>query len=157
MERETKITDMNLLGAFISDSISQGKEVNLTVTGDSMYPLLKSRVDTVVLVMPKKLKKGDIVFYKRDNGSYILHRILKIKNELLTISGDNEMQKEFPVKQSQVIGVVKKFTRKGKEYSINSLWYKLYSFIWRVGFRYRPIMLKLIFKTGHIRARRKSK
>ena len=63
MEFETKITDMNLLGAFITDSISKGQEVNLTVTGDSMYPLLKSRVDTVVLTMPKTLKKKRYRFF----------------------------------------------------------------------------------------------
>ena len=82
MNHETKITDMDLLGAFIADSLSKGSEVNLTVTGDSMYPLFKSRVDTVVLAMPKNtksVKKRDIVFYRRDDGSYILHRILKIQ------------------------------------------------------------------------------
>ena len=160
MERETKITDMNLLGAFITDSISNGSEVNLTVTGDSMYPLFKSRVDTVVLAMPEnpqKLKKRDIVFYRRDDGSYILHRILKIKNGLLTIAGDNEMKKEFPVRCDQVIGVVKRFTRNKKEYSTNEAWYKFYSFIWCAIFPFRPFALRLLLKLANLRARRKNK
>lgn len=151
MERETKITDMNLLGAFISESIQNGREVNLTVTGDSMYPLLKSRVDTVVLNQPKKLKKRDIAFYRRDNGSYILHRILKIKGENLVIAGDNELKKEYPVRKEQVIGVVKSFTRKGKSYSVTETWYKIYSFFWCVFFPLRPIMLRLLFKLLKLR------
>ena len=157
MERETKITDMNLLGAFITDSISKGKEVNLTVTGDSMYPLLKSRVDTVVLTIPKTLKKRDIVFYKRDNGSYILHRILKIKDGILTIAGDNELKKEFPVREDQVIGVVKSFTRKNTVYSTNALWYKFYSIVWCLFFPIRPFMLRTLLKLATLKNRRKSK
>lgn len=157
MNRETKITDMNLLGAFITDSISKGQEVNLTVTGDSMYPLLKSRVDTVVLAMPKTLKKRDIVFFRRDNGAYILHRILKIKNGVLTIAGDNEMEKEFPVYENQVVGVVKSFKRKGRNYSVDESWYKLYSFFWCLFFPIRPFMLKTLIKLATIRNRRKRK
>lgn len=157
MERETKITDMNLLGAFITDSISKGQEVNLTVTGDSMYPLLKSRVDTVVLAMPKTLKKRDIVFYKRNNGFYILHRVLKIKKGVLTIAGDNEMEKEFPIYENQVIGVVKSFKRKGRNYSVTEPWYKLYSFIWCLFFPIRPLMLKTLIKLATMRNRRNNK
>ena len=157
MERETKITDMNLLGAFITDSISKGQEVNLTVTGDSMYPLFKSRVDTVVLTMPKTLKKRDIAFYRRENGAYVLHRILKIKNDVLTIAGDNEMEKEYPVKKEQVIGVVKSFTRNKKSYSVTEPWYKLYSFIWCLFFPIRPFMLKTLLKMATYNNRRKNK
>ena len=157
MERETKITDMNLLGAFICESIENGREVNLTVTGDSMYPLFKSRVDTVVLNKPQKLKKRDIAFYKRDNGSYILHRILKIKGDNLMIAGDNELKKEYPVRKEQVIGVVKSFTRKGEAHTVDELWYKIYSFIWCVFFPIRPLILRFLLKLVRLKVRRRGK
>ena len=64
MEHTTKMTDMSSLGAFIEEGLKGGKDINLTVTGNSMYPLFKSRVDTVVLTVPKKIKKYDILFYK---------------------------------------------------------------------------------------------
>lgn len=155
MNRETKITEMEMLGAFITDSIKNKNEVNLTVTGNSMYPLFKSRVDTVVLAMPKKLKKRDIAFYKRDNGQYVLHRILKIKGENLVIAGDNEMEKEFPVRKDQVIAVVKKFTRNGNEYSVNTLWYRFYSFIWCLSFPLRPVLLRILLKLANLRSVKK--
>ena len=157
MEQKTKITDMNLLGAFITDSISKGQEVNLTVTGDSMYPLLKSRVDTVVLTMPKTIKKRDIVFFRRENGSYILHRILKIKKDFFVIAGDNEMEKEFPVYKNQIIAVVKSFKRKGRAYSVEEPWFKFYSFVWCLLFPLRPFMLKTLIKLATLRNRRKLK
>jgi len=100
MEFEKRLCDMDELGPFIEESVKAGKKVKLTVTGDSMYPLFKSRVDTVVLDIPKNKKPGkyDIVFYKRDNGRYILHRILKEKNGAFVIAGDNEVKKEYPVR-----------------------------------------------------------
>ena len=98
MNYEKKLTDMSILGPFIELQIREEKKVKLTVTGDSMYPLLKSRIDTVVLDTPKNLKKYDIVFYKRDNGRYILHRILKKKNGIFTIAGDYELKKEYPIR-----------------------------------------------------------
>lgn len=157
MEHKTKITDMDLLGAFIAESISDGSRVKLTVTGDSMYPLFKSRMDTVVLAKPEKLKKRDIVFFKRDNGSYILHRILKIKNGSLTIAGDNEMKKEFPVRTEQVIGVVVGFTRNENEYSVNELWYRFYSFVWCACFPLRPLALRILLKLAGKRRKKGKK
>ena len=151
MEHETKITDMSLLGPFIEERISKGSDINLTVTGDSMYPLFRSRIDTVLLTAPENIKKYDIVFYKRKNGSYILHRILKIKNGQLCIAGDNETVKEFPVNYDQLIGKVKSFTRKGKTHSVNELWYKFYSCMWCIFFPYRYIGMRLIFKIGKLK------
>lgn len=153
MEHTTKMTDMSSLGAFIEEGLKGGKDINLTVTGNSMYPLFKSRVDTVVLTVPKKIKKYDILFYKRENGSYILHRVLKIRKSGMTIAGDNETVKEYPVKKEQAIGVVKTFTRNGKTYSVNELWYKFYSFIWCTFFPFRFLMLRGIFGIGKIKAK----
>lgn len=144
MNYEKKLTDMSALGPFIEEEIRKGKKVNLTVTGDSMYPLFKSRIDTVVLDGTKNPKKYDIVFYRRENGSYILHRILKEKGGLYTIAGDNELKKEFPVKKEQIIAKVSEFTRKGKNHKANELFYRVYGFIWVNFFPVRPFILRFL-------------
>ncbi len=150
MEFEKRLCDMDELGPFIEESIKTGKKVKLTVVGDSMYPLLKSRVDTVVLDIPKNEEnlfgKYDIVFYKRDNGRYILHRILKKKNGDFVIAGDNEVVKEYPVRYDQIIAKVTGFVRKGKFHSADELFYKLYAFIWVNFFPIRHIILKNSFR-----------
>ncbi len=153
MEHETRITEMSRLGAFIEESIKNGKDVNLTVTGDSMYPLFKSRVDTVLLTCPKNLRKYDIIFYRRESGQYVLHRVQKIKGENLTLAGDNETRKEYPVKFDQVIGKVKSFTRKGRQHSVNELWYRIYSCLWCVFFPYRHIGMRMIFFVGRMKSK----
>lgn len=146
MNYEKKLTDMSILGPFIELQIREEKKVKLTVTGDSMYPLLKSRIDTVVLDTPKNLKKYDIVFYKRDNGRYILHRILKEKNGIFTIAGDNELKKEYPIRKDQIIAKVCSFTRKGKSHDAHELFYRVYAFIWVNFFSIRPFLLKCCMK-----------
>ncbi len=152
MEFERRLCDMNELGPFIEESIKSGKKVKLTVTGDSMYPLFKSRIDTVVLAVfekenkPADYKKYDIVFYKRDNGRYILHRILKEKNGAFVIAGDNETVKEYPVRKDQIIAKVTGFIRKNKFHSSDELFYRIYAFLWVNLFSLRPLILRLSFK-----------
>jgi len=159
MEFEKRLCDMDELGPFIEESVKAGKKVKLTVTGDSMYPLFKSRVDTVVLDIPKNKKPGkyDIVFYKRDNGRYILHRILKEKNGAFVIAGDNEVKKEYPVRYDQIIAKVVSFERKGKSHSADELFYKLYQFIWVNLFPIRPFILKNSFRIYRIILKLKKK
>ena len=46
-----------------------------------MFPLLKDNRDSFKLEkITSKPKKKDIVLYKRDNGQYVLHRIIKEKD-----------------------------------------------------------------------------
>ncbi len=134
------------IGPLIEAAISSGKDARLTVTGFSMYPLFYNGRDDVILTGPKNLKKYDVVLYKRPNGSYILHRILKIKGDTLTIAGDNEIQKEYPVAASQVIAVMSSFIRKGKHCSTAAPWYVIYSRLWAFIFPYRYTAIKILKK-----------
>ena len=132
------------IAPFITDAISKGKKVKLTVTGNSMYPLFRDRKDTVVLAPFSKLKKRDVVFYKRTNGQYVLHRIIKKKGNILTFAGDNETKKEYPVNVSDCIAVMTSFERYSKESSADDLWYRLYSFFWVAVFPFRKFCKKLL-------------
>ena len=71
-------------------------EAPLRVTGSSMHPVLRDQKDTVYLQKPQKpLKTGDVILYRRDNGAYVLHRIVKCRGEGRYIcSGDNQYDPE---------------------------------------------------------------
>ena len=60
------------------------------VVGRSMLPLLHDRQSIVIVEDIKNAppEKGDVVLYKT-NGTYILHRIRKIKENEYEIRGDN--------------------------------------------------------------------
>jgi hypothetical protein len=61
----------------ITEKISSGGEVSIPITGKSMYPTLKQGRDYAVLKKaPEHLEKGDIPFYRRENGCFVLHRVV---------------------------------------------------------------------------------
>ena len=94
---------MHEIAPYIKQAIDAGKDVRLTVTGFSMYPLLRGGSDDVILTKPETIKKYDVVLFERENGEYIFHRVIKKKGNILTIAGDNETKKEYPVLEEKVI------------------------------------------------------
>ena len=124
--------------------IEAGGECKLTVTGNSMFPTLKHKSDSVILMSPskRKVKKGEIVFIQRDSKEYILHRVYKTYDDYFIMNGDNQEWCE-KVRFDQVIAVVKKIVRKDKEISCDNTIYKSYVFVWRSLRAYR----KKIYKT----------
>lgn len=121
------ITD---IAPLIEECISAGSMIRMNVSGISMTPLLHHVRDSVVLAPADKVKKYDIVLHKRQNGQYILHRIIKKRGDILTIAGDFETEKEYPVHRDAVIARVVSFRRNGKDYNVGDFIIKLYSRIW---------------------------
>ena len=101
-----------------------------------MLPMLRQGVDTVVLSpVPEQLRKYDIPFYRRDNGQFVLHRIVAV-GENYTCIGDNQFELEPGVRKEQVIAVVSAFSRGGREIPVTSLGYRCYCRFWHYS---RPI------------------
>ncbi|MBO5409505.1 MAG: S24/S26 family peptidase [Clostridia bacterium] len=133
MEAPRKIADVRQMGLLVEELLRRGDTVRLTVTGNSMYPMLHTRRDTVTLSPAGKIKKYDITFHRRTDGRYILHRVLKIqKDGTYLIAGDNELKPEPPVNREQIFGVVTSYTRWGKEHSVKSPLYWMYVRIWHL-------------------------
>lgn len=98
-----------------------------TNVGDSMYPLIKPRDLLCIEKLTAPLKKNDIPLYKRENGQYVLHRIIKIKNGNYYICGDNRCSIERGIKDDQILGILTEIIRNGKTISVYSDEYKLYN------------------------------
>ena len=132
----------------------------LTVTGGSMMPMLYHRKDRVLLEpLGKSLKRGDLILYRRQNGAYVLHRVLQVKKEELICCGDNQFRTE-QIGKDQVLAVVTAFTRKGKHYTIQDRGYRLYIALWAGLYPLRWLYLGCRRALGRIRAairHRKSK
>ena len=58
--------------------LQSGGEFRLFPQGTSMLPLLRQGVDSVVLRTENNIKKGDICLYQRNNGDFVLHRVVKL-------------------------------------------------------------------------------
>ena len=119
MTPELKAVPMDELSPLITGLIEDGTDVRFTVTGISMRPLLYNRRDSVVLTAcdPQLLKKGQIPLYKRPDGTYVLHRIIKVGKNSYDMCGDHQWEIERGVDKSSVICVVKGFYRNGVYHS----------------------------------------
>ena len=135
---------INDIMPLIEESIEAGQSVRMQVSGISMTPILHYIRDTVVLEKAKEIKKYDIVLHRRTNGQYILHRVIKKRGNVLTIAGDFETEKEYPVYESQVIAKVTSFCRNGKNYKVTDFIIKLYSRLWVFIFPQRQNILYLL-------------
>lgn len=114
----------------IRDSLANGKGVWFSPKGVSMRPMLRQGIDTVLLSpLPEELKKYDLPLYQRDNGQFVLHRIVEV-GETYTCIGDNQFVLESGVRADQMIGLVTAFTRGTKDISVKSLAYRFYCRFW---------------------------
>ena len=128
IERELRLEQLLPL---IQEQLNAGKSVRFSPRGISMLPMLRQGMDSVVLSpLPSKLKKYDLPLYRRENGQFVLHRIVKA-GETYTCVGDNQFALEKGVEHSQIIGVCTAVQRKGKpNKSINSPLWRVYAVIW---------------------------
>lgn len=127
---------MDDLMPLFREQLDAGKTVKFSPRGISMLPMLRQGIDSVVLSpVPEKLKKYDLPLYQRDDGKYILHRIVEA-GQTYTCIGDNQFDYETGVRHDQVIAVVTSFTRGQRLHSVNELPYRLYCRIWHYS---RPV------------------
>ena len=123
----------------------QGVYVSTTV-GPSMRPMLRTRRDRVV-ILPKtdgRLKKYDLPLYRANDGRYLLHRIIQVRDGHYVIRGDNTYRKEY-VPEDRIIGYVTEFYRKGKHVKADSRAYRAYAAIWNFIYPIRLIVHKCMW------------
>lgn len=122
--------------------VEEGQEVSVPISGGSMAPFLVHGRDTVCFASPNRpLKRGDIVFYQRRDGSFILHRILRVTAEGYDIVGDAQTVVEPHVKPEQIFALVTKAKRKGTWIGPGDFWWEFFRVIW---LRLVPFRRKLI-------------
>lgn len=103
-----------------------------TNVGDSMMPMLRENRDLMVISRknPGRMKKYDAILYRRPDGKYIMHRILKVRRDDYILCGDNRWQRETGVKDDWILGVLTAVIRDGKEISVKDWRYRLYVHLW---------------------------
>lgn len=142
---------MESLAELIRLQLKERGRASLTVTGDSMYPMLINCRDQVELIpVSYQQKEKDVILYRRDNGRYILHRIVALTRDGYICCGDNQSEKEY-VRHDQLLAVVDGFTRNGKCYTLRNPGYQLYAAVWVGLFPIRRYLLALRRCLGRLR------
>lgn len=89
-----------------------GGVFTLRPRGDSMRPTILPGRDSVSIVKwDGEAELYDILFYKRPDGQFVLHRVLGIEKDSFTMCGDNQVVLEKGVKPNQIIGIVTEICR----------------------------------------------
>lgn len=122
--------------------LEMGQTVPLTVTGSSMFPFLFHGRDTVYLRKPWQAPRvGDIVFYRRSSGRYVLHRI-EAQGETYTLLGDRQVRPEPGIAREQILAVAVAVRRKGKVLEPKHLLWRFFRGPWRWLRPLRPWLIK---------------
>jgi hypothetical protein len=113
-----------------------------TPAGSSMWPILRSQRDTVLLASPSgRLKRLDIALYRRRNGQAILHRVLKVRSLDYGLCGDNQWAIEYGITDEQILGVVEGIYRDEKYIPCSHPFYRLLAVTWCLSLNLRWLLL----------------
>ena len=114
-----------------------------TNVGISMMPLLRQHRDLIEIRKkePGRCKKYDVVLYKR-NGQYILHRILRVLPSGYLIAGDNNFFVERDITDADILGVMNRVIRNGKDITMDDPLYRLYVHLWCDCYPLRMFLLR---------------
>lgn len=96
--------------------------------GRSMEPLLHELRDVVSIRrkdVGERCALHDVVLYRRGD-KYVLHRIVEVRDHDYVILGDNCFNYEAGIKDSDILGVMIAFVRKGRSYTVEDPRYLKY-------------------------------
>ena len=113
--------------------LSEGKEVRFTPAGVSMRPFIEGDKDSVILApLNRAPQRGDILLAQVQTlcgrQTYVLHRLIRIVGEQLTLMGDGNLAGTEVCSRGDVIGVVTRIENpKGRRKMLTRgyLWYIL--------------------------------
>lgn len=117
----------------IEEILASGGEFKMYPRGISMLPLIKQERDAVVLVRDESISLSpmDIAFYKRDNGQFVLHRVMSCEADgTYTMCGDNQIYLEPGIRADQIIARVSKLYRRERLVRFDGIRYRIYLATW---------------------------
>ena len=138
-----KSVSLQDLFPIIKQKINEDQSFTFRACGVSMLPYIRNGKDLVTLGKIKEpLKKNDIVFYRRANGQFVLHRIVQIRDgRTIDLCGDHQFRIEKGVLPEQMIAKLIRLERDGREVSLSGGMSKIWCFFLPV----RRLSLRILF------------
>lgn len=126
-----KVVDTREYVSVLREIAESGKIVSLRIAGSSMSPFLAHGRDYIYFTKPdREPRTGDMVFYQRKNGQYVMHRIYKKKPEGYYIVGDAQTEIEGPVDRGQIFALIIKVKRKDRIIRPGDFWWEFFEHVW---------------------------
>ena len=112
--------------------VSEGIAVTFPVNGRSMLPFIVGGSESVILEKPHPAQVGDVVLAFVENCRYVVHRIVKIDGENVTLMGDGNLYgvercrlQDIKATATHVVG------KNGKRRSLDSRQSRRRAALWR--------------------------
>ncbi len=135
----------------IEDQLREEGYLLKLTKGISMEPMLRQyKEESLIRIPDREPRKYDVVLFKRDNGQYVLHRIVGSRGTAFRIRGDNCMGTEL-VEREQILGILAGFYR-GETYVDCSTdkAYLRYSYMRVATFPLRRARIRIVQISSHI-------
>ncbi len=132
----------------IEEKLRLGGSVTFRPHGVSMRPLIRQGKDSVTVgALDKTPQVGEVIFYRRPDGQFVLHRIVGEDKNGYVLCGDNQRILEHGVKPEWIIGILTAVSRKERTIVCDSKEYKRYVKVvlpvWRIWVKVRGVLGKL--------------
>lgn len=131
-ENQNKVVIPNeLILGQVKELIREGHTVTILVKGYSMRPFLEHCRDSVVLAPFTELQVGDVALAEIYPGKYVLHRIIRLDGDGVTLMGDGNIKGTEHCRRNEVAAVVRTFIRNGVAVNADNPRWKRYARLWR--------------------------
>lgn len=140
MEDSLKIPNINLLEECIG-LLDEGKAVLLTAKGSSMLPFIRGG-EKILLQKAETYRRGDIVLARTDDGTTVLHRIIRIGSGTATLMGDRNLRKKEECQATEIKGKVISISGKSGTRLTSSWKHRCLSAIWLCLLPVRRLLVK---------------
>lgn len=123
MSNHTLVTEISRL-------VNEGTHVTFVPKGSSMLPFIRGERDSVVLIKDDNIMPLDIVLAKVGD-SYVIHRILSIDGERVTLMGDgNLFGKEYCLR-NDILAKVVKIIKGDKQIDCTGISHRRKALLWK--------------------------
>jgi len=141
---EKRVINTREYVSLLRDAVREGQTVSMRIVGSSMSPFLAHDRDVIVFAAPhRELRAGDMVFYQRDSGQFVMHRIHKVRPEGLYLVGDGQTEIEGPLSPDHVFALVGKVCRKGRWMQPGDFWWEFFEHVWPCLLPLRPLISRI--------------
>ena len=136
--------------AEVAELVKLGRAVTISAKGVSMYPFICPSRDRVVLSVADAVVVGDIVLALLDSGHYVLHRVVSIDGENISLMGDGNLASCELCTVKDILAKATHIVRNGRQVSTASSCERALARLWRMLLPIRRYLLFIfrLFDTG---------
>lgn len=119
-----------ILLAQVKDAIEHGQTATINVKGYSMRPFLDNTRHKVTLAAPGVLRVGDAIMAEVAKGVFVLHRVIAIHGDVITLMGDGNVRGTETCMRENVIGIVTHYIYENNTVLATDKWLKKKIRLW---------------------------